>query len=53
MVKGKLEEVRVEESELWDKGDLEVVFKNLALGKFSFAHGRDLEKGWGLLPLLV
>ena len=28
----------MKESELWVKGDLEVVFKNLDLGKFSFAH---------------
>ena len=39
VVKGKLEEVRMKESELWGKGDLEVVFKNLDLGKFSFTHG--------------
>ena len=38
VVKGKLEEVRVKESELWGKGDLEVVFKNLDLGRFSFTH---------------
>ena len=38
VVKGKLEEVRVKESELWGRGDLEVKFKNLDLGKFSFAH---------------
>ena len=35
VVKGKLEEVRVK---VWGKGDLEVVFKNLDLGRFSFAH---------------
>ena len=29
VVKGKLEEVRVKELELWGKGDLEEVFKNL------------------------
>ena len=28
----------VKESELWGKGDLEVVFKNMDLGNFSFAH---------------
>ena len=38
VVKGKLEEVRMKESELWGKGDLEVVFKNLDFGKFSFAQ---------------
>ena len=38
VVKGNLEEVRLKGAELWGKEEFEVVFKDLDLSQYSFAH---------------
>ena len=38
VVKGKLEEVRLNGAEMWGKGEFEVVLKNLNWSQFSFAN---------------